>query len=219
MQCYTVGTVETTSCLSALQRGEDWIVKVGFNPAAELPVPPRRREGINRFVGALRQRAGGTTRFISILDEDGVVSPEEAQEALDEIEAGGLSICDLDWVDGKLVDARRASAALLNVVVCVNKEEGGLQYFANSFDEKVKDGRTIKVNRAFDQAEGVEVCAQGIGFFGETQALIRMLPGSSFRLRQNHPMTNGWEELVLRWNGRHLKWKEFFPRQQRPRAS
>ena len=214
MQCYTIGTVNNDTGLWAMPREQGWIVQVGFKPRVELLIPRRRQEGLNRFKAALEQRAGGDTRFISLLDEDEVVEMQAAKEALEEISLG-VALCDLDVVDGKLVDLRHtkaAAAALVNVLVCVNKESSSLQYFAGFPEELELDGRVHRVNRAFDQVVGVETVAQGLGFFGETQALLRMLPGSAFRLGQTTPQEGAWEELYVRWTGQRLIQKPFFPR-------
>jgi hypothetical protein len=214
MDSYTIGA-ECIGGIYAIHRGGDWFVRVGFNPNTEVPVSRRRRESIKYFMGALERRAGGDTNYIDLLDRDEVVTVKQAKDALDEVEVGGLALFNLDWdpKSGRLVDSRGPTALVL-VAVCGNGDENRLQYLANSFDEVVKGGRTVKVNHEFKQAAGVEVCAPGVGWFGEPQALIRMLPRSSFRMKQSHPLSTGWHELVLHWTGRELK-PRFFRRHPR----
>ncbi len=219
MNCFTVGTMSLDHGIEASASGRDWTVKVGFQPRQEVPIARRRVEMIEGFLHALEKRARGDTRFIHALDckEEGQVPVENAKEALEELK-GGVGLFDLDFDEERrlLIDSPHCKNALVLVTTCVNRE-GQLVYLSNAFDEVERDGRTVKVNKSFDHAAGVTVCAQGQGFYGETHSLLRLTPGAGFRLRQTHPYAAGWEELILTWNGRMLKHRQFSTRKN-PRA-
>jgi len=213
MQCYTVTTTGVTDGLCALEREGRWVLRIGFAPQVEVPLPGRRQAGLKRFMDALRARAAGVTKFMSIIDADDKVSVEAAKSAVLEVEHDGLYIQNLDWAEGELVDSnpvtKAGSAALLHVAVCVNKDEGKLEYFSDNADviQELVEGRVKRhyFPHSFKQSEGIEVCAQGLGFFGETQSLLRMAPGAAFRLRQSNPQPGAWEEIILRWTGFNLR--------------
>lgn len=221
MNCYQVGAMEVMDGLPAMRRPNGcWVVKVGFNPYQEVLVSRRRSEQMDYFMDVLERRAKGSTNFVRLLDEDGFVSPEVAQEAIGEVTSGGLAIKDLDWDNRKelLVDRFNSRVALVLVTVCVNREST-LQYLANSYKEvKLNNGNTVKVNYGFERATGVDTIALGVGFYGEPLSLLRVGPGSGFRLRQTKPFEGGWEEMSLTWTGRELKKRPFWPRAARARA-
>jgi len=210
MNCYQVGAVEVVPGLPAMRRPHGWVVKVGFSPCQEAQVARHRGERCDWYMEQLEKRSRGSTRFVDVLDEDGFVPPEVAAEAVGEVQAGGLVLRDLDWDPRKelLVDRRGSRAALFLVTVCVNRESA-LQYYANTFDEVKRGGNTVRVNRDFSQATGVHTCAMGVGFYGEPMALLRVDPGSGFRLKQTRPFEGGWRELSITWNGREMNARPF----------
>lgn len=215
MNCYTIGN-DVQDGIVAKSKGMGWYVTIGHDPVTTvIPLAKRKGEALNRFMSALERRTGGETKYIDLLDRDKVTTEEEAAESIEEIERDGLGIYRLDFKEGELIDTR-GPEALVHVATCVNKDKGNLVYLANSFDEMVENGRTVRKNHSFDRAAGIQVVAQGQGFFGEPHGLIRMLPNSSFRLKQEKPAPGSWFELVLSWNGREINHKLFTPRRGRP---
>lgn len=87
------------------------------------------------------------------------------------------------------------------------EHEGQFWYESNTYNEEVYHERrrekVRRVYRDFNEARGIGTVAQGSGPNGETQKLLHMIPGSSFRICRDS--IDRSPVLVIAWPGTKLK--------------
>lgn len=100
---------------------------------------------------------------------------------------------------GFLVHDRSRSNTVLVHVDTMAGEGGRLWYEANSWSE-VRTSRVIRQYHEFPSA-GVDVLAIGYGPGGEPHALVKMIPGASFRICRDGDLDGASPVIVVVWSG------------------
>lgn len=86
---------------------------------------------------------------------------------------------------------------------------GHLWYEANTFEEIEEEvrgrPRVVRAYNFFSPSPGIEVLAIGHGENGEPHALLRMVPGASFRICRNGELPGLSPVLIVAWTGSVLR--------------
>ena len=232
MRCYTITEAPTASCGLRVQDARE----LGIDPecqedlefgvqmgSALLPVEKKICDHLSECQTALYKRISGDTTPDKLLGElrgKLIVTPDSAKDVAEEVIEGW-------YVDNLSVDPEtlylyhipydwRENRCLVLVAPVIDKG-GSIAYLSNVYSEQLIGQRVKRSYEPVERAIGVEA----VHWEEEDDngwVLFRLNNGAGFRiLRLN--CSSGWRECAVHWNGRDLKQRVYYDRNQKKKAA